>query len=131
MVLLWLQSGWKFLLIIQKLNALHAPLYQMMDQVSVSFVPDRNLPNVYRAAMALSLESHFFLLGHIVVQLAWRLPHYLNLRDVQEKWFLQQVLYRHLPQEITAQVLLCPIGLSVALRRLARMELRDVVQAAA
>ena len=27
----------------QKLNALHAPLYQMMDQVSVSFVPDRNL----------------------------------------------------------------------------------------
>ena len=55
--------------------------------------------------MALSLESHFSCWG--ILLFSWHLPHYLNLRDVQEKWFLQQVLYRHLPQEIFYRAKFC------------------------
>ncbi len=40
------------------------------------------------------------LLDHRVVELAWRMPYHLRVRNGQGKWLLRQVLYRHIPQNL-------------------------------
>ena len=54
--------------------------------------------------MGVSLETRVPLLDHRVVELAWRLPRALKLRQEQgryvTKWALRQVLYRHVPKAL-------------------------------
>jgi asparagine synthase (glutamine-hydrolysing) len=70
---------------------------QMLWLDLVGYLPDDILAKVDRAAMAASLETRVPFLDRSVLDLAWRLPLDLKLRDGQTKWVLRQVLHRHVP----------------------------------
>ncbi len=70
---------------------------QMLWLDLVGYLPDDILVKVDRAAMAASLETRVPFLDRSVLELAWRLPLDLKLRDGQTKWALRQVLHRYVP----------------------------------
>jgi len=73
---------------------------RMMFRDSMTYLPDDILCKVDRAAMACGLETRVPYLDHRVVELAWRLPLNLRIRQGVGKWVLKQVLYKHVPQQL-------------------------------
>ncbi|HYW03512.1 MAG TPA: asparagine synthase (glutamine-hydrolyzing) [Gammaproteobacteria bacterium] len=73
---------------------------RMMLLDLLAWLPDDILAKVDRASMAVSLEARNPLLDHRVVELAWRLPLSLKLREGQTKYLLRRVLHRHVPPQL-------------------------------
>lgn len=65
-----------------------------------TWLPDNLLERGDRMSMAASLELRPPFLDHGLVELAFRLPSSVKVRDGQTKWVLKQVAARHLPEDI-------------------------------
>jgi len=73
---------------------------RMMLWDSLTYLPDDILTKVDRAAMGVSLETRIPFLDNEVVELAWRLPLDMKIKNGQGKWPVRQVLYKYVPKEL-------------------------------
>jgi asparagine synthase (glutamine-hydrolysing) len=73
---------------------------QMLWLDLVGYLPDDILTKLDRAAMAVSLETRVPFLDRSVLDLAWRLPTSVKLRDGVTKWILRRVLDRYVPRAL-------------------------------
>ncbi len=73
---------------------------RMMYADLIGYLPDDILCKVDRACMGVSLESRVPFLDHRVLDLAWRLPLDMKIRNGQGKWLLRQLLYKYVPEKM-------------------------------
>ena len=73
---------------------------QFMAIDTLNSLPDDMLVKVDRAAMGVGLETRLPFLDHRVLELAWRLPLSVKLRNGRQKWILRQVLSKYVPEPL-------------------------------
>jgi asparagine synthase (glutamine-hydrolysing) len=75
-------------------------LREAMRWDQAHYLPDDNLARVDRASMAASLETRAPLLDYRLLELSWRLPDSMLVRNGQRKWVLRQLLAKYLPRDL-------------------------------
>jgi asparagine synthase (glutamine-hydrolysing) len=74
------------------------PLERQLYVDVFSYLPDDILTKVDRMSMAVSLEARVPLLDKEIVELAFRVPDTLKIRDGETKWILKKIAQRYLPR---------------------------------
>eukprot|EP01037_Dinobryon_pediforme_P016825 gene16825-17006_t len=85
---------------VEFVHSVATPQERMMLLDSATYLPDDILVKVDRAAMGVSLETRVPFLDHRIVELSWRIPLSMKIRQGQGKWILRQLLYQHVPREL-------------------------------
>ena len=97
-------------------------LERMMLTDQLSSLPDDHLAKVDRVSSAVALEVRVPLLDHRLVELSWRLPMRLKIRDGRGKVPLRESLYRRVPRDLVERP---KVGFTVPLAHWLRGPLRD------
>ena len=87
-----------------------------------NYLPGDNLTKVDRATMAVSLESRLPLLSHELVELSWKIPVSMKVKEQTSKWLLRKVLYKYVPQNLIDRP---KMGFSVPVGDWLRKDLRE------
>ena len=99
-------------------NFINKAMY--LDQVG--YLQGDNLTKVDRASMAVSLETRLPLLSHELVELSWRIPVSMKVKENTSKWVLRQVLYKYVPRELIERP---KMGFSVPVAEWLRGDLKE------
>ena len=95
---------------------------RMMVQDATGYLPNDILTKVDRASMAVSLEARVPFLDHGLYEFAASLPMHLKVRGGVTKWLMRQVLYRHVPRQLTDRP---KAGFGIPIHTWLRHDLRD------
>tara|TARA_B100001057_G_scaffold264273_1_gene264375 strand:- start:2426 stop:4396 length:1971 start_codon:yes stop_codon:yes gene_type:complete len=113
--------------LIKKLNRhknlnLQSPTERMMYQDINHYMTDDILCKVDRASMANSLETRIPFLNHNLVEMSWRVPENLKIKNQKGKWILREILKTYIPENLYERP---KTGFSIPLAQWLRGPLRE------